>query len=106
MKVRIDQARDHGAAGKLDHLGAVADVAGNRRLIAYREESSVLDGDGLGDMPLPVNRDHLAAAQHEISRLGEPGAAGNEAEQICGCELHSQTMAHRGPLKRSSHYFK
>ena len=71
MQVGIDQAGHDGLARKLDHLRVRPDVAGDRGIVADREKAPIPDGDGLRDAPVPVDRDDLAAAQHEIGRLCE-----------------------------------
>jgi hypothetical protein len=73
MQMGIDQPRHDSLAGKLDHLRRRADMAGHRGVVADREEAAILDRDRLRDAPILVDRDHLAAAQHEVRRLRERG---------------------------------
>ena len=83
MQMRVDQARHDGLAGKLDHLRARADVADDLLFAADGEEAPALDGDAVRDAEILVDREHLAAAQHQVGRLRESrgGEEGDEKRE-------------------------
>ena len=102
MQVGIDQAGHDGLARKLDHLRVRPDVAGDRGIVADREKAPIPYGDGLRDAPVPVDRDDLAAAQHEIGRLCEGRSCQSECDQECGEKPNIETMTHRRSLRSFS----
>ena len=73
MQVSVDQPRHHGLAREFDHLRRGADMAGHRGIVADCEETAVLHGDRLRDAPILVDRDHIAATQHEVGGLRDGG---------------------------------
>ena len=87
MQMRVDQARHHGLAGKLDHLRARPDVADDLLFAADGEEAPVLDGETVRDAEILVDRDHLAAAQHQIGGLRE-SRGGEEGEETSETKQH------------------
>ena len=98
MQVGIDQAGHDGLAGKLDHLRVRTDVAGDRGVVADGEKAPILDGDGLRDAPVLVDRDDLAAAQHEIGGLREGRSCESECDKEREEKRNIETVTHRRPL--------
>ena len=91
MQMRVDQARHDGLAGKLDHLRVRPDMRDDRCVIADGNEAAVLDGDRLRDVPRPVDRDDVPAAQHEIGGLGE-GRGGEKEREKRETQTHGPTV--------------
>lgn len=48
MKVRIDQTREHGLSGKLEHAGLWSSQLRDRGDAADQNEAAAADGKGLG----------------------------------------------------------
>ena len=80
---------------KLDHLRIRADVGADRRVVADCEEAAILDRDGLRDAPVLVDRDDLAAAQHQIGGLRE--GAGGKCERADQGACQSRCEPHGDP---------
>jgi hypothetical protein len=103
MQMGIDQSRHDRPAGELDHLRVRPDMAGDRGVVAHREEAAVLDRDRLRDAPVPVDRDDLAAAQHEVRGLGHRGGragAKREGNENCETQTHEPFLQRRCAVTR------
>ena len=98
VQVRIDQAWYDRFARKLDHLRVRTDVVGDRGVVADGEKTPVSDGDGLRDAPVLIDRDHLAAAQHEIGGLGEGRRCESKYDKERGEKPIIEAVTHGEPL--------
>src|ERR1043165_5756565 len=96
MQVRVDRARDDGLAGELDDWCARPDGARNCRIIANRHETPATHRHGLRDVPVVVDRDDVAAAQHEVGGLRE-GGGGKEGQDNRETKKHGELLFNPHP---------
>src|SRR3954463_6473451 len=74
MDVRIDQPRENGLAGEVDHLRVVTLDGEHVGVCADAEDLAVFDRDGRRDGETLVDGDDLAVMEDEVSR----GSVGGE----------------------------
>ena len=73
MHVGIDEARDHGAAVEIEHLGAGIGEVAQFPCRADGRDPSVADGDGLGDRRGRIEGVHGGAEKESFDRAGGTG---------------------------------
>jgi hypothetical protein len=66
VRVRVDEAGDHGLTAEIDPPSVRAREPLDVGVRAHRDQPIAPDGDRLGDREFVVYRDDLAVGQHEV----------------------------------------
>ena len=80
VRVRVDQARQDHLAAEVDHRRARPAGLEDLLVGADAEQAVALDGQGLADRELAIDRDDLAVVQDQVRLIG-PRSRAAEAER-------------------------